>query len=307
MSRAEEFRSRIQGVWTALITPYDAGGNVSLQGTEQHVDFQISQNIDAIVPASTMGEFPLLSEEERSAVLGTAIRAAQGRCLVIANITANDIRETIRLGVDARNKGADGVIIMLPPFFALDEDEQFDYFQGIMKSVKLPAVIYSSENVASSLLSLPLLDRLVGLDNVCGIKEAIRSAERVCELASSFGNRLPVIAAAEMALPDVVSFGIRATLTASSCFAPILCRSLMEAARTGYPDTNIAEAFYPIRLFRNLFQNEVDRGFPRYIPWTKAACEWVGLQAGPPRKPIAGLRDWERERLRAVLPNILVG
>jgi dihydrodipicolinate synthase/N-acetylneuraminate lyase len=58
------------------------------------------------------------------------------------------------------------------------------------------------------------------------------------------------------------------------------------------------EAFAPVQRFRAAFQAQMDAGHPSYIPYTKAACDMLGLPAGPPRPPLAALAPDRRDAIR---------
>ncbi len=46
----------VTGAITALVTPFDAQGNVDFEALEHFVDFQIEQGIDGILALGTTGE-----------------------------------------------------------------------------------------------------------------------------------------------------------------------------------------------------------------------------------------------------------
>lgn len=293
-----ELRARISGVLTALVTPYDRGGEISRHAIGEHVEHQVAGGVTGIVPGSTMGEFTLLTVRERRLLLEETVAAVRGRVLVLANISDSDGRRTIELGTHAAEAGADGALVMLPPFFKLHEDEQYEYFRWISQRIQVPMVIYASENVASERPSIALLERLLGLGCVAGLKEAVQSWERATAIVSHFGASLPLIAAAESALRVVLPAGASATLTATSCFSP---RTVGAILRGDHEDDGARDAYASINAFRTLFAQDMEAGYPAYLPWTKAACELIGLPTGPPRHPIAPLNACSLDRLATVI------
>jgi 4-hydroxy-tetrahydrodipicolinate synthase len=298
VSQTAELTSRLHGVLTALITPYDEKGEVSLSAIERHVEYQIASGVCAIFPGSTMGEFPLLSTAERCTLLKQTVQACGGRVPVIATASYNRPSQVAQMAEYAREAGADGLLVMVPPFFALDEDEQYDFYRWLSERAPLPLVIYASENTASQRPSLDLLERLFSLGTVSAVKEAVTDPDRAWGIMQRIGPHGILIAAAEKALPAVLPAGAKAVLTATSCFAPKVIRRVIDSAG----ETAALElAFTPIHAFRRLFQDQMDTGLPRYLPWTKAACELTGLPAGVPRWPIRPLDAAARARLADVL------
>ena len=57
------------GVYTAIVTPFDGAGNIDEAAFRNLIDFQIDNKIDGIVPCGTTGESPTLSHEEHDRVI----------------------------------------------------------------------------------------------------------------------------------------------------------------------------------------------------------------------------------------------
>lgn len=228
------------------------------------------------------------------------VRAAGGRAAVLAGVS--DVRPEVvcALAGHAREVGADGLLVMAPPFFKLTEEEQFAFWSWLDEHLELPFVLYSTTATASGLPGFALLERLGRLRHFAGIKEASPDLPRFHELVRRFGHRFPIIAAAESALPYTLLAGASGLMTASTCFAPALMWQLFEATRAG-DVVRLLARFEPVARFRNLFQARMDAGYPAYLPFTKAACELVGLRSGDPRPPLAPITGEERDALTAVL------
>jgi len=134
-------------------------------------------------------------------------------------------------------------------------------------------------------------------------KEPRPDLARTHQLVGDFGPDLPLIAASEIALPQMLLAGAVGAMTASSCFAPELLTRVMN----GIGDRNLDfawAAFEPILQFRALFQEKIAHGFPAYVPYTKAACEAVGLPTGAPRPPLRRLDPTERQRVAICVRDI---
>ncbi|MBQ2530062.1 MAG: dihydrodipicolinate synthase family protein, partial [Treponema sp.] len=64
---------KLQGSFTAMITPMFADGSVDYEGFRKNVLFQLEQGIDGILPLGTSGETPTLTEDEEDKLLDIAI------------------------------------------------------------------------------------------------------------------------------------------------------------------------------------------------------------------------------------------
>ncbi len=67
-----------RGVFPALITPFDSGGNVNCASLEALVEWHLSCGVSGFYVCGTTGEGMMLTDEERSLVVRTVVRAARG-------------------------------------------------------------------------------------------------------------------------------------------------------------------------------------------------------------------------------------
>ena len=68
-----------KGCSTALVTPMSADGSIDHGGLEQLVEFQIANNIQAVLAVGTTGESPTLLWEEHNEVIDRTVALAKGR------------------------------------------------------------------------------------------------------------------------------------------------------------------------------------------------------------------------------------
>ena len=77
----------LRGVCTAIVTPFDQRGNLTLDALDPFLDFQRSAGIEGVVVAGTNGEGTSLSVSERQELL-EAVLSRRGNLLVIAGTGA---------------------------------------------------------------------------------------------------------------------------------------------------------------------------------------------------------------------------
>ena len=110
---------QFSGVLAAVVTPFTADGSaVDVDGVRRQVDHIISGGVNGLVPGGSTGEFTALTVEERKASNRAYIEAAAGRVPVVAGTGALSTAETIELTRDAKDAGADAVMVV-PPFYEI--------------------------------------------------------------------------------------------------------------------------------------------------------------------------------------------
>lgn len=113
---------RITGCLAASVTPLSEDGELLDEGAfEPLVDFFVASGLDGILAMGTTGESVLLDVRERSKVVDLFVSAAHGRLKVIIQAGAQTTRQTVEIAAHAATAGADGVAVISPPYFALDD------------------------------------------------------------------------------------------------------------------------------------------------------------------------------------------
>src|SRR4051812_41881520 len=98
---------QLNGVLTALATPFDTDGRVDVPRLRSLVDRSIEGGIDGVVACGSTGEFAALSADERRLVVETVVEHTAGRVPVVAQTGATSTAEAIALSRHAQECGAD--------------------------------------------------------------------------------------------------------------------------------------------------------------------------------------------------------
>ncbi len=95
-----------KGSIPALITPFTDNGAVDEKAFAAHVEWQIAEGSNGLVPVGTTGESPTLSHDEHKRVVELCIEVAAKRVPVIAGAGSNNTDEAIELALHARPRRA---------------------------------------------------------------------------------------------------------------------------------------------------------------------------------------------------------
>ena len=136
--------ARLRGALAAAITPLRDGGTALDEAAfAPYVAFLADGGIDGVLALGTTGEGILLSAEERRRALELFLAAATGRLPIIAHCGAQTTAETVALAAHAASRGATGVAVIAPPYFAFDEREQLEHLAAAARAcAPLPFYVY---------------------------------------------------------------------------------------------------------------------------------------------------------------------
>ena len=114
----------LRGALAAALTPLrDAGEALDEEAFGPYVDFLAAGGVDGLLALGTTGEGFLLPVEQRLRAAQLFVEAANGRLLVAVHCGAQSTWDTVELAAHAADLGVDGVAVMPPPYFTLDEAE----------------------------------------------------------------------------------------------------------------------------------------------------------------------------------------
>jgi 4-hydroxy-tetrahydrodipicolinate synthase len=203
----------LRGSFTALTTPF-AGEAIDLEAVRRMVRRQIEAGTAGLVPAGCTGEAAVLTTEEREALIGTVVDAAEGRVPVIAGTGTNCTRTTIELSKLAVGLGVDAVMLITPYYNKPTQEGLYAHYRAVAEAVSVPVVVYNVPSRTGVSIAPATVARLAEIENIVAIKEAAGSLDQVteilgrCEITVLSGDdslTLPMLAVGASGVISVVS------------------------------------------------------------------------------------------------------
>ncbi|MHA1055533.1 dihydrodipicolinate synthase family protein [Enterobacter mori] len=169
-------RNTIKGVLTAIVTPFDADGDLNLPGLTRQIARQLNAG-NGIFCGGTNGEFFVLSEEEKLAVTRHCVETVEGRAPVVAHAGEISTRQTIRLGKQIASLGVDAVSVITPYFVPLKQDELITHYTAIADALSVPIYLYNIPARTGNTIEPDTARALAEHPNIIGIKDSAGSYE----------------------------------------------------------------------------------------------------------------------------------
>lgn len=161
----------MQGIHTALITPFLADGSLDLPAFVALCERQIAGGVQGLVPCGTTGETPVLDAAETDRLIGAAVEVAAGRVMVTAGIGSNSTAATVANARRAKAAGADAGLLVFPYYNKPNPAGLRAHVQAVA-DVGLPLVLYHVPGRTAQHLPVGQLADLAALDGVIAVKEA---------------------------------------------------------------------------------------------------------------------------------------
>src|SRR5437773_5338600 len=106
----------LRGCGTALVTPFNAAGEVHEARFRALVERQISGGVRLLVPCGTTGEAATLSPAEHERIIALTVETARGRAKVLAGVGSNATAATIARARAARAAAAAALLLLAPHY-----------------------------------------------------------------------------------------------------------------------------------------------------------------------------------------------
>ncbi len=281
----------IQGLYTALITPFSHGA-VDYGKLKEIVEMQIAGGVDGILPTGTTGESPTLSVEEHLDVIEKVIEYANGRCKIMAGTGANCTEEAIKLTRRAKAMGADSCLQVTPYYNKPTQEGLYRHFSKIADDCGLPSVLYNVPGRTGVAIAADTIARLASNPNIVAVKEAGGSVERVSEILNLCD--ITVMSGDDSLTVPMMAVGAKGVISVASNIYPAELKKMVDFCAAG----NFAEGLKLHRRFYSLFKHLFIESNP--IP-VKAAMSMKGLIEEEYRLPLCPIS----EKNRAILAETL--
>jgi dihydrodipicolinate synthase/N-acetylneuraminate lyase len=171
----------LKGALAASVTPLaDHGSALDEDAFGPLVDFFVQAGLDGILALGTAGEGILLRLEERRCAADLFLQASDRRLQVAVHCGAQTTADTVALSAHAAEVGADAVVVIGPPYFALDEKAQYAHFLAAATAcAPLPFYVYEFAATTGYAVAPTVLERLrQDAPNVVGLKVSDTPFER---------------------------------------------------------------------------------------------------------------------------------
>ena len=289
----------LSGVVPPTITAFADDESVDYERTAAHARFVVDRGAHGVFPLGTNGEFSLLSGEERDRVLEAVVTEVGGEVPVIAGVGEPSTNGTIERASHAEKVGADGLVVVTPYYYPLDETAAVTHYRRVAEATDLPVYIYHIPGRTGNALSLSTLEELADLEAVAGVKDSSKDVPWLVQ-AIDANPDLTFLSGSDSLLFAGLEVGCSGMVSAVANVFPELVCELYAA----YDDGDEAHAR---ELQSRVFAvREAFKAGGGYMSGVKSALPMRGFDPGPLRSPLRRMDDEERERLRTRLEDLEV-
>ncbi len=281
-------------VITAMATPFRSDGGVDYDRAAELALRLVDGGSTGIVVAGTTGESPTLTDEEKLELLRVVKDAVQGRAAVLAGTGTYDTAHSVHLSRQAQQKGADGLLVVVPYYNRPTQEGLYQHFKTVAESTDLPVLMYNIPARTGTNMLPETVARLSEVRNVAGIKEASGNLDQVSEIRRRTPEGFLIYSGDDSLTLPYLSVGAVGIVSVASHLVGREIAEMIAHFQAGRVEEarRIHLRLFP--LFRALFIA------PNPVP-LKAALELAGFPVGKPRLPLVEATPKEREQIGAAM------
>lgn len=292
---------RPEGSWVAIVTPFTETGEIDFKGFESLIDFQVQNGTNGLLLMGSTGEPTLLTMEEKRQILERVIPYAKGRIPVFAGTTCNTTRETVELTRHAARVGADGAMLVVPPYVRPPQDALYEHFKTVAESVDIPIAIYNNPTRVGVNIDPPTMIKLAEIPSIVADKEAMGNVSQIAEILKAAGEQVNVLccdAPGYALIVPTLALGGHGTANVSGNVIPQEMAEMSKPWRS-WEDVKRTRELY----FRFLPLISALYSVSNPVP-VKAALRLLGRPAGPTRKPLPEMPEDKLRQLDGLLDSL---
>lgn len=304
---------RLEGCWTAMVTPFDRKGEIDFEGLEKNIQFQVENGAN-LVPTGTTGESPTLDWREHDRVITRTVKSAKDKAFVIAGTGSNSTKEAARGTKHAVEVGAQGALLVDCYYNGPSSLElRTQYYEVIAKTFRrafiVPYVIPGRTGTKLEVEDLAILHRKY--KNVRSVKEATGDLQRMAKTRTLLGEDFDILSGDDdktyemMTLNDIRASGV---ISVMSNIVPGPIGEMVKAISSGNMEraNQLKDILDP--LFKVVTVNTMEsyEGFEvpakfRNPLAIKTMMKGLGMPSGPCRPPLGKMTPKGVEVVRKAL------
>ena len=293
--------SLFRGLVAFPITPADEQGRVDTDAVRRLLRRLVEARVPLIGLLGSTGTYAYLERAERRRAIEAAVEEVAGRVPLLVGIGALRTDEAVRLGEDARDAGAAGVLLAPVSYAPLTEDEVFEHFATVARAVRMPLCVYDNPGTTHFSFSPALVGRLSRLDHIDALKTAAPVAALVPDNLAALRNAtapgFSVGYAVDWHAAAALQAGGDAWYSVAGGLFPAACLSIPGAIANGDAAlaTTLDARLQPLwDLFRQFSSLRV----------MYACANHLGLCRAEPPRPVLPLPEGVQRQVASVLARL---
>lgn len=290
-------QQKLRGSGVALVTPFQANGEVDYAGLGKLIDHCITGGIEYLVSLGTTGEAATLSKEEKLEVLNFTIAHTKGRVPLIAGFGGNDTRAVIKDIEAFHFNGIDAILSVSPYYSKPTQAGIIAHYQAIATAAPRPVLLYNVPGRTGMNMTAETTITLSKEKNIIGIKEASGNFGQCMQIVMNTPKEFLKISGDDNITLPLIALGFDGVISVSGqAFAKQFSQMVREALKGDFEAA--CKLHYPLVDVTDMLFAEGNPGGVKYV------LEALGVCGSHLRLPLVQISDSLKAKIKAEVAKI---
>jgi 4-hydroxy-2-oxoglutarate aldolase len=286
----------VGGIFPALVTPFDAAGDVSLSAVRHNIALYNQTGVAGFVVLGSTGEAVMLAREEADSVLVAAREGAAAGKVLIAGTGAESTIETISRTKRAAALGYDVALVKTPYYYkpVYRPETYLHHYRAVADASPIPVLLYSVPQFTGITLETREILSLSEHPNIIGIKDSSGVIQRIAEVVGGAAPEFQVLTGGAAVIYPALALGARGAILALASALPEKCTEVYELF-VGSKHESARKLQLQLAAASKQIVSEAG------IAGVKFAMDLRGYHGGVPRLPLLPLKEEKKQQIAALI------
>jgi 4-hydroxy-tetrahydrodipicolinate synthase len=284
-----------------MITPFDPGGGLDLDGAAVVARWLTEHGNDFLVVTGTTGESPVLSDAEKMDLWRAVTEAVT--VPVVAGTSTADTSHSVKLTKMAADAGAAGILAVTPYYSRPPQTGLAAHFRAVAAATDLPVLIYDIPvRTGRKVAHETLVSLAKEVPTIVGVKDAAGDPAASARLLAEVPDGFDLYSGDDALTLPLLAIGAAGVISVAAHWASGPISEMISAFFKGDID-------HARRVNAGLIESwtfQTGEATPNPIP-AKAMLRVLGLPAGQCRLPLGPSPEGLEDRARGVLSRLPAG
>lgn len=286
------------GIGAAVTTPFQ-NQQVDYDSFRRHVQFLLQNGIQSLVINGTTGEGSTLSRDEKNRLLQIAVEEAAGRVSVIAGTGSNNTESSIQASRDAKEIGADGLMLITPYYNKTSQRGLIRHFTAVADAVDLPIILYNVPSRTGMTIAPETVGTLSKHPAIVALKDATGDFNYLSQVKLLTDESFALYSGNDDTILPFLALGGHGAISVAANVLPAEYGELFEQALSNLDNARaIHYRLYPLLTALSVDVNPVP---------IKALTSHIGFGSYEVRLPLVPLEADEQQQLIDAFDSLKAG
>lgn len=225
------FKSLLRGTGVAVITPFSNDDQVDYPALGSLLDFLIQNGVNYIVTLGTTGETPVLTKEEKKAIIDFTYKQVNNRVPVVVGIGGNNTAEVIA-DLQSYDLSQAAAVLSASPYYNKPSQEGlYQHYKALAAHSPRPIILYNVPGRTGRNMTAQTTIRLANeVGNIIGIKEASGDMQQCMEIIRDSPSHFLVVSGDDALAMPQIACGMQGVISvAANAFPNAFCKMVNHA------------------------------------------------------------------------------